>query len=282
MIRLGINTMVWSGRFDECQYPLLEQLRYWGYEVVEIPIFDFASLDPVPLRDVLSSSGLAVTVSSALPSDLSLVSDDIEIRRKTRGWLQTAVEKVAAIGGTLLAGPMYAPVGYLPGHRRSDSEWKRTIDEFQELGRAIRGSNVRFAIEPLNRFETYFLNTAEEARRFCEQIADPSVGVLFDTFHANIEEENIPAAFRSLGCWLIHVHLSENHRGIPGSGHVPFREVADALNTLEYDGCAVVESFASSIPELARATAMWRDFAASPDEFARRSLENMRPMFECL
>lgn len=281
MIGLGINTMVWSGGYEERQLGLFERIRHWGYTVVELPVFDVGAVNPIPIRHALTDAGLSLTVSSALPAGLSLVSADAATRTRTRCWLQSAVEKVASMGGSILAGPLYLPVGELPGRRRTTSEWSRAADEYRLLGAAIRDSGTRVALEPINRFETYFLNTAGDACRLCDEVASESVGVLFDTFHANIEEEDPVAALRSLGRHLIHVHLSENHRGIPGSGHVPFPDVARALDDLGYSGYAVIESFASTIPELARATAMWRDYASSPDEFARRSIENMRPLFAC-
>lgn len=279
MIKLGINTMVWSGGYDERQLGLYQRIRDWGYAVVELPVFDFGAVNPVPVRHALADSGLALTVTSALPAGFSLVSADAATRARTQSWLQSAVEKVAAMGGSILAGPLYLPVGELPGRRRTADEWSDAVAEYRDLGAAIQGSGTRIALEPINRFETYFLNTAADARLLCDEISDASIGVLFDTFHANIEEDDPVAALRSLGRHLIHVHLSENHRGIPGRGHVPFLGVAQALRDAGYSGYAVVESFASTIPELASATAMWRDFAESPDEFARCSIENMRPLF---
>ncbi len=273
-MRLGINTMVWTGRFDSSRLALLDRIRAWGYESVELAIFDFDSVDTAALRRALASSGLAATVSSALPPGLSVAAADPAVRRKTREWLAHAADQVASIGASILAGPMYLPVGELPGRRRTEDEWQRAVDEYRALDRLP----VPIALEPLNRFETYFLNTAADARRFCEQVGGRLVGVLLDTFHANIEEEDLAAAFRSLGPHLIHVHLSENHRGIPGCGHVPFAAVLAALAAMRYDGCAVVESFAASIPEIAAATAMWRDYAASPDEFAQRSIAYLRPL----
>jgi len=207
------------------------------------------------------------------------VNEDAGVRARTREWIETAISVTAEMGGTVLAGPLYTPVGDLPGRRRTTAEWKRAVEEYQALGDAIQATGVRLAIEPLNRFETYFLNTAADARRLCEEVACERVGVLFDTFHANLEEEDIPAALRSLGPWLAHVHLSENNRGVPGDGHVPFGAIAAELAANAYQGCAVVESFAGSIPEVARATAIWRDFAPSPDEFARRSIANLRVIF---
>jgi len=279
MIRLGINTMVWSGACGESELSLFERIRKWGYDAVELPIFDFTAVNRDLVRRAAADSGLALTVTSALPSGLSLVSADEATRERTRRWIEAAVETTAALGSTILAGPLYLPVGEISGSRRTAAQWKWAVDEFRKLGEAIRGSGARVAVEPLNRFETYFLNIAADARRLCEEVSDPSIGVLFDTFHANIEEDDPLAALRSLGRHLLHVHLSENQRGVPGSGHVPFAAAARVLNEMEYSGFAVVESFAASIPEIARATAMWRDFAASPDEFARQALQNLRPLF---
>lgn len=279
MIGLGINTMVWSGGYREPLLSLFPRIRDWGYDVVELPVFDFAAVDPAPVRRALAASGLALTVTSAMPARWSMVSEDAGTRARTRMWLQAAIEKVAAMGGSILAGPMYLPVGELPGRHSNSSEWSWAVEEYRSLASAIAGGGVRLALEPLNRFETYFLNTACDAGRLCDEIASESIGVLFDTFHANIEEEDVIGALGTLGRHLIHVHLSENNRGVPGSGHVPFQEVARYLRNVGYSGYAVVESFASTIPELARATAMWRDYAESPDAFACSSMVNLRPLF---
>ena len=279
MIRLGVNTMVWSGGYDGSQLELCERIRGWGYEVVELPVFDFDAVDPASVSRALAATGLRLTVTSAMPAGMSLVSADASVRNRARAWLELALRKVAEMGATILAGPMYAPVGDLPGRRRTAAEWNRAVTEYRELARAAESSGVRIAIEPLNRFETYFLNTAADARRLCDEIASGSVGVLYDTFHANIEERDMVEALHTLGPRVIHVHLSENDRGIPGAGHVPFGSLAHALAALNYDGYAVVESFASSMPELARATAMWRDYADSPDDFARQAIGNLRPFF---
>ena len=172
MIGPGINTMVWSGGYDERQLGLLTRIRDWGYEVVELPVFDFAIVDPAPVRHALADTGLALTVTSAMPPDSSMVSPDAATRMRTRCWLQAAMDKVAAMGGSILAGPMYVPVGELPGRRRTTSEWSWAVDEYRSLAAATRGSGTRLALEPLNRFETCFLNTACDARRLCDDIAD--------------------------------------------------------------------------------------------------------------
>lgn len=278
MIQLGINTMVWAGSFTPADFPLLDRLRAWGYGSVELPVFDFVHFEAAAVRRAVADAGLALTLSSALPQDLHLASEDAGVRRRTVEWLAHALDCTAECGARLLAGPMYAPVGYLPGRRRTEAEWARAIEALQQLDLITRRIPARLAIEPLNRFETYFLNTTAEARALCDAVASPMIGVLFDTFHANIEESSFDEALAASGSRLLHVHLSENHRGVPGSGHIPFAAILSALHRRGYVGLAVVESFASTIPEIAAATAMWRDYADSPDEFARRSAKYLGPL----
>src|SRR5208282_5891731 len=132
-------------------------------------------------------------------------------------------------GARVFCGPMYSPVGYLPGRRRTADEWKWAVEGFQALGDTLAAHRMTLAIEPLNRFETYFLNTAADAALLCDQVGHPNIGILFDTFHANIEEKGIGAGIRAVGKHLRHMHTCENDRGIPGSGHVEWAGVFEAL-----------------------------------------------------
>jgi D-psicose/D-tagatose/L-ribulose 3-epimerase len=276
VIPLGINTMVWTGSFSASNLALLDTIRAAGFEVAELGIFDFPALDCRAVRSALEQNGLACTATSALPEDMSLLDADAQVRQRTVEWLRRAVGTVAQAGASVLAGPFYAPVGLLTGRRRTADEWGYAVDGLRKAGELIAGSGVRLAIEPLNRFETYFLNTAADAQRLYREIGHPSVGVLFDTFHANVEEKDIPAALQSLGPALYHVHLSENDRGVPGTGHVPFHAVFDTLRSMDYAGAAVVESFATTIPEIARAAAIWRELYPSSDRFAVDSMAFLR------
>jgi D-psicose/D-tagatose/L-ribulose 3-epimerase len=176
-----------------------------------------------------------------------------------------------------VAGPLYSPVGYKPA-RRTDGEWTRVVDGYRELGGVLGSHEVSIAIEPLNRFETHFLNTATDGVRLCDEIAHPNVGLLFDTFHANIEEKNIAVACRASARHLKHVHISENDRGIPGTGHVPFAEVLQVLREIGYDGWLNIESFSSRIPDLSAATSIWRDLAPSPEAIAFEGIQRLKSL----
>src|SRR5690606_3591649 len=182
----------------------------------------------------------------------------------------------ADLGATLVDGPLYSPVGYLPGRRRTDDEWKWAVEGYQAILPTLDTAGVTLAIEPLNRFETFFLNTAADAAALCEAVGHPRVGVAFDTFHANIEEKDVVAACRGLGRHLKHVQVSENDRGTPGSGHVPWASLFSTLREAGYDEWLTIESFGPNLGDFSAAVCIWRDIEPTPDAIAFDGLAFLR------
>jgi D-psicose/D-tagatose/L-ribulose 3-epimerase len=217
-------------------------------------------------------------VCAVNPGGINPISDDATVRARSIEHWKQAAGAAARAGARLMAGPVYAPVGFLPGRRRTEEEWRWGVEFLRALDPALRDEGVTLAIEPLNRFETYYLNTAADAVRLVQEAASPRVGILLDTFHANIEEKNVPAAYRLCGQHLAHVHTCENDRGIPGSGHIDWPGVFAALQEIGYDGWLTIESFNANIRELAAATAIWRDLAPSLDDIAFHGLAFLRKM----
>jgi D-psicose/D-tagatose/L-ribulose 3-epimerase len=267
-MKFGVNTFIWTANFTRENLPLLPEIRRHGFDGVEVPLFrpvDFALQD---IRKGLQENGLECTICSVIPGGLNMISDDAAVRQKTRRHMEDCIRTAAEVGAKIMAGPLYSPVGYLPGRRRTADEWKWAVDCYQSLGPVLAKHGVTIAIEPLNRFETYFLNTAADAVALCDQINHPNVGILFDTFHANIEEKNIGAAYRAVARHLKHVHTCENDRGIPGSGHVEWKDVFQALHDIRYDGWLTIESFGFALGELSAAASIWRDIAPTPESIA--------------
>lgn len=275
-MKFGVNTFIWSESFDKSNLPLLPRVKSWGFDGVEVPLFvpkEFAAAD---IRKGVETNGLECTVCSVLLPGLSLISDDAAVRTKTRTHMQDVVKAAAEAGARIVAGPLYSPVGYLPGRRRTRDEWSWAVEGHQSLGETLARHNVTMAIEPLNRFETFFLNTAKDAAALAADINHPNVGVLFDTFHANIEEKDIGAGYRTVGKHLKHVHACENDRGIPGSGHVEWKNVFQALKDVHYDGWLTIESFGFALPNLSAAAAIWRDIEATPESIAVEGVKFLR------
>ncbi len=279
-MKIGINTRLWTAGFGPEHFHLLPRIKRWGFDGVEIARFEFDSFPVAEARRAVQDAGLECTFCSALTGSQSLVTDDPNVRAQTRSFLLKGIEVAAELGSHVFMGPFLAPVGYLPGRRRTEDEWKRGVEGLQSLIPALSAHDVAIAMEPLNRFETYMLNTAADAARLCDEVGAPHVGVLLDTFHANIEEKTLAAAAATLGPHIKHVHTCENDRGIPGSGHVDWNALFPALERAGYDGWLVIESFGFAIQEIAAAACIWRDLAPTAESIAYEGVKFLRAMTE--
>jgi D-psicose/D-tagatose/L-ribulose 3-epimerase len=268
-MRLGINLMAWGAGIGPAERARLPALAQMGYAGVEIPVFDPAGIDVPVLVQAVRESGLSCTVSSALPHRVSLL--DPAAQAEGIAFVRRLLEVAAQLGAEVVCGPLYHPVGRLSGQPRTAEEWHSCVRALRELARVAAACGVTLAIEPLNRFETYFLNTARDARFLIEEVGSRWVGVHLDTFHMNIEEKSFSEAIRQAGDVLVHVHCSENDRGIVGSGHIPWACILSTLRAIGYRRWVVCETFAGHIPELAAATALWRTVVPDPDTYARES-----------
>jgi len=270
----GINLMVWNGQVGTAELALLPQLRTMGYESVEIPLFDPEAFRAEEIRAQLTAAGLACTVNTALPTSINLIDAD----RRDAGitFLRQAIEQAAAIGTRLLCGPMAAPVGERRGRGYTAAEWSSCVHALREVGTIAADHGIELALEPLNRFETFIVNTVADGVRLLDEVDHPAVGLLLDTFHMHIEEKNSAAAIRMASRHLKHFHASENDRGIVGSGQVAWPAVFGALQDVGYDRWIVVESFGHAIPELAGAACVWRPLAPSPEQLAEKSLRYLQ------
>ena len=276
-MQYGVTTYLWAGDFTPAHFDILPRIKEAGFDGVELPIFRPSAFESGAVRRGLEANGLHCVISCALVDGFSLATDDEGLRRRTVTHISDVVKRAADTGARLVAGPLYSPVGYKPG-RRTDEEWRRVVDGYRAIGPVLESQGVTIAVEPLNRFETHFLNTAADAVRLCDEIAHPNVGILFDTFHANIEEKNIADACRMVARHLKHVHISENDRGIPGTGHVPFADVIQVLREIGYDGWLNIESFSFAIADLSQATSIWRDLASSPEAIAFDGLRRIKSL----
>jgi D-psicose/D-tagatose/L-ribulose 3-epimerase len=276
IMKLGANTFIWADHWSSDLIPLLGRLKGAGFDGIEIPLMNPDQIKADEVRRALEQNHLECTVCSVLPQGLNTISSDAEVRRKTREHLQSCIKTVAETGASIMAGPLYSPVGFLPGHRRTNDEWRYAVECFQELGPVLQENGVTVAIEPLNRYETYFLNTAEDAVRLGKEVNHPQVGILFDTYHANIEEKSIPEAIGQAAPYLRHFHSCENDRGIPGTGNIDWTAVFGALKAANYNGWLTIESFGFSLGSLSAAASIWRDLAPQAENIAFDGVKFLR------
>ncbi len=277
-MKYGVNTMVWTTHVGPAEQPLLARIREWGFDGVELFLSPNEPTDIPAVKKVLDELQLGRTTCSVLPREANLISSHADVRARGIEFLKRCIERTAELGASLICGPLYAGLGVMTGHRRTEEEWKWAADGLRVAARRGEQLGVMLAIEPLNRFETYFLNTLEDADSLIHIVGAPNVRIHFDTFHANIEEQHPADSLRAVAKELGHVHISENDRGIPGTGHNEWRPVLLALKEIGYDGWLTIESFAQPEPELAAAASIWRDLSPSGDELACQGLRFLKTL----
>ncbi|MBC8330068.1 MAG: sugar phosphate isomerase/epimerase [Planctomycetes bacterium] len=273
-MRLGINLLLWTGHVGEQHRPVLEFLRETGYGLVEIPVMSGAVEHYAELGRWLDELGLARTSSMAFTDPAADPSSpDPVVRRAAREQMAWQIDCAAALGATKVIGPMVQTLGRRTGAGPTEAELAGAAEVLADAAERAQAVGVVLAIEALNRFECHLCNTLAAAQALAARVDHPALGIMVDTFHANIEEKDTPAAIRAAGPAIRHVHLSESDRGVPGTGQVDFPAVLAALRDIGYDGDLVIEAFGRAVPELAAATCVWRDLAPSPEELAIRSME---------
>lgn len=277
-MKFGVNSLIWTGDFNRSHLPLLPRLKEGGFDGLEIVVFDVADFPARETRQHLEANDMECTFCTAVTGEMSAISEDAGARQKARTYVEDCIKVAADLGTKTFAGVLYAPIGYLPGRRRTEQEWNREVEFLQSLGETLARNDMILALEPINRYETFFLNTIADSVRLCEEVNNPRIGVLMDTYHANIEERDVAAAVRAAGKHLKHMHACENDRGIPGTGHVPWKGIFEGLRELKYEGWLVIESFGYTIKEIATAACIWRSLASTPEEIAFEGVKFLRKM----
>ncbi|MCR9272456.1 MULTISPECIES: sugar phosphate isomerase/epimerase family protein [Mameliella] len=280
-MKLGINLLCLAGHIDESHLPYLQRLAEIGFDHVEVPVMRGSPDHYAWLGGQLAALGLGRAQTSIVPDvDANPLSGDASVRQcglDHLSWIQDCAE---ALGSETVGGPFHAPIGHFTGQGPTEAEIERGVSAHRNMSeRAARGG-YKLALEHLNRFETYFLNTMDQARAYADRVDHPAFGIMYDTFHANIEERDQPAAIAHLGDRMHVLHVSENDRGVPGRGQIDFAAVFRAAKAAGFDGHVVVEAFGAGLPELAAATRVWRplfpDFETlftESHDFIRRTWE---------
>jgi D-psicose/D-tagatose/L-ribulose 3-epimerase len=272
-MKLGVSAFAWTSRLKPSHLHLLPELKKMGFSGFEIPMLDPSLLPSEEIKAAFEANGMECTVCALLPKEVNPISPEPEVRKAAIAHLKRCIEVSARMGSKLLGGPLFAPIGYLPGHRPTKDEWSWAVDAFQALAAPLAENDLTLSIEPVNRSETFFLRTAEEARHLCESIGNPRIGITIDTFHANIEELSIPNAIMDVRPYLRHVHLSENDRGPLGRGHIPFDAILSALRKIAYSGYLMIEGFGYDQSEIYGPGVLWAKQDVSPWAFASESVQ---------
>lgn len=275
-VKLGLNLFLWSGQATEALLPVLEKVKKWGFDGVEFPLFHTNEDVYRKLREKLDQLGLRCTGCTVAMPDKNPISDSEPVRQAGIQHLKDMLRMCNVLQAEVLCGPLCSPVGKLVGRGRNEGEWRHAVAALKAVGPYAEEMKVTVAVEYLNRFETYFINTAHDTRALIEEVNHPSIRMMFDSFHANIEEKDIYKSAKSCGKHLAHVHISENDRGVPGSGQVAWNELFKALKELKYKRWLTIESFGQAVPEIAAAAAIWRPLFKDPEEVGKKGLKFLK------
>ncbi len=275
-MKYGMNLLLWTAGITEQHFPLLSSLKEWGFDGVELPMFEFDVDLYKKVGEELKKVGLESTAVTVCPADQNPISPDAAIRQAALNRLKQAIDCCAAAGTTHLVGPIHSALGEFSGTGRTQEEWNRAQDILGQAGDYAKANNVTLVVEYLNRFECYFLNSAADAAQFCRELGHSHVKTMYDTFHANIEEKSITQAIKAAADQIVHVHISENDRSTPGDGGVNWDESFAALKSINYDGWLMIEAFGLALPELAAATRIWRRMFPSEEYLAKTGLQFMK------
>nr|WP_256439304.1 sugar phosphate isomerase/epimerase [Pseudozobellia sp. WGM2] len=253
-----------------------------GYDSVEIPVEDPSLIDGKVVKEELLKNGLSSTVCGVFGPTKDLTSDDVQLHKNCFDYVEKCFELCTTFEVDFLAGPMYSAVGKarMVSSEQRKAEWELAVKNLRKVCDIAKGFGQSIALEPLNRFESDLVNTAEDVVRLTNDINESNAKVLLDGFHMTIEEKNIREAIRTVGEKLIHVQVSENHRGIPGTGLTPWDDFQQGLKDINYEGGIVIESFTPEIKELAGAVCIWKNLADSQDEFASEGIKFLKKTFK--
>ncbi len=277
-MRLGINTFLFTSPFTNDSTKLFPQFRKWGFQTVEIPIEDPSHLEPGHVKRALDKNGLVCgSVCACMGPDRDLRGTP-EQQQTGLEYMLKLIDQMVELDCPSLIGPVYSAVGRADAVPENEykEQWKTVVKHLKTLTRYAENNGRQICLEPLNRFETDFINTCDQGLKMIRDVGSPALKLHLDTFHMNIEEKDQGNAIRKAGKFLGHFHACGSDRGTPGNDHIDWKPIASALKAIRYHGDVVIESFTTDVKVIARAAAIWRKMEPTRDEIAVKGLKFLK------
>lgn len=263
-----MNLLLWGTDVDESLFPVLEKIREIGFDGVEVPIFNTNPEHWYAWRKKLDQLGLEKVCDTFCGADVNLISPDYKVREAGLKFLKECVDCAVILGSDKLMGPYHSALGLFTGKPATTEEWYWGVEAIQDLAEYADSMGIALGLEYLNRFELYLTSCADELIRFVDDVNRPNCKIMFDTFHANIEEKNIGEAIKKAGNRIDFIQLSENDRSTPGKGNVDWPGVFQAIKDIDYQGVLSIEAFSPKLP----AANIWRQMFESEEQLMREGL----------
>lgn len=280
-MKFGASTFIWVSPFGDDSLDLFQKVGEMGFDTLEVCVESPETINVEHILTAAKTAGVDVIICGAFGPTRDISSTDAAVREEGLNYIKTCIDIAFQVGSKLVSGPMYAAVGKtnLLTPDEKQKQWDFAVKNMKEAALYAQQFGVKLAFEPLNRFETDMINTVAQGLDLIGQIDMENVGMLIDTFHMNIEEKNIADAIRLAGDRVFNFHACANDRGTPGEDHINWKEVKQALQDIQYDGHVVIEAFNSNITEIAKAVALWRPLASSPDALASNGIKFLKELF---
>jgi D-psicose/D-tagatose/L-ribulose 3-epimerase len=278
-IKYGVSTWLWTSPFKtESIDELFPKISEMGYDVVEIAVEDPSLIDVKKVKKALELYGLKATICGAFGASRDLTSADTSVHENCFSYIEASLDLCVALDAGFFGGPMYSAVGKarMISAEQRKAEWNLAVKNLRKVCLMAEARNLKIALEPLNRFESDLINTAEDVLRLVNDIDHPAAQIMLDGFHMSIEERDVEQAIITAGDKLIHLQVSENYRGTPGTGQTPWYAYRKGLEAINYKGTVTIESFTPNNKELAGAVCFWHPMAESQDSFASEGLQFLK------
>ncbi len=281
-MRIGINSFLFVSPFTTASVKLFPKFKKWGFDTVELPIESPEHIDPAKVRAAADKAGLAIGTVCACMGPGRDFRGSASDQRTAMAYCKTLIDQMVVLGCPSLIGPVYSVVGRIGAHDDAEKKahFKLVVSNLKVLAAYAESKGVQICVEPLNRFETDFLNTCDQGLKLIQAVKSPALKLHLDTFHMNIEEKNQAAAIVKAGRHLAHFHACGSDRGTPGNDHIDWKPIVAALRKIKYDGDVVIESFTTDVKVIARAAAIWRKMEPTRDEIATKGIANLKKFFK--
>ena len=280
-MRFGINTFLFASPFTDAQISLFPKFKKWGFDSVEIAIEDAGHVHSGMIKKALDEQGLRCgSVGACMGPGRDLRGSPKE-QAAAIDYLKSIMDIMAEIGCPTLIGPVYSSVGRAEAFTEEEYklQWGTVVPHMKMLADYAAQSGLRIAIEPLNRYETDFINTCEQGLKLIDQVGSGALMLLLDTYHMNIEEKDPANAILRAGSKLGHLHACGCDRGTPGGDHIDWKKIRAALDEIHYTGDIVIESFTTDVKIIAKAASIWRQFEPSSEDIATKGLGFLKKTF---
>lgn len=282
-MEFGVSTWLWaSPTTTEVVEEMAPRVAEMGFDLIEIPLDEPELVDYEEVARLVREQGLNLSVCAAMGPERDLIHPEEETRVCGMDYVRECVDAAVAMGSAKVVGPLYSAVGrcWQSTDAQRAREEELLVEQLSVLADYASDRGVTLGVEPLNRFETSFINLTSQAVEIVDRVDSPSCQIILDIFHLGIEEKDLRRAIEAAGDRLCHVHAAENDRGIPGTGHLPWKDIASGLENIGYEGPLVIESFSTENETIAKAASIWRPLAPSPDAFAREGLAFLHELME--